>query len=120
MGDKVMMSNNVHISFVSEMKIGNHVLFGSNIYVGDHSHGSTKPDRFKPEVPPSLRPLDDISPISIGDNTWICDGAIILAGTTIGNGCVIGAQALVKGVFPENCLIAGNPAKVIKRLSHEK
>ncbi len=115
-GNRVMMSNNVHISSVNKITFGENVLLGSNIYIGDHSHGSTKPDKFDPSVPPALRLLDDIGVIEIGDNVWICDGVVILADTRIGNGSIIGAMSLVKGIFPENCLIAGNPAKIIKRL----
>lgn len=115
-GERVMMSNNVHISAVKSIALGNHVLLGSNIYIGDHSHGSTKPEKYNPAIPPALRPLDDIDEIEIGDNVWVCDGAIILAGSRIGSGSIVAAQALVKGIFPANCLIAGNPAKIIKRL----
>ena len=40
--------------------------------------------------------------------------SIILKGTTIGNNCVVGAGSVVHGTFGDNCVIAGNPAKVIK------
>lgn len=51
----------------------------------------------------------------IGDNCFIGYGATILPGTVLGKQCIIGANAVVKGVFPDYCVIAGNPAKVIKR-----
>ena len=40
----------------------------------------------------------------------------ILKGTQLGDGCVVGAGAVVSGKFEENCVIAGNPAKVIRKL----
>lgn len=54
--------------------------------------------------------------IIIGKNCFIGCNAIVLKGTTIGNGCVIGAGAVVSGKFDDNCVIAGNPAKVIRKL----
>lgn len=115
-GEQVMMSNNVHISAVHKILIGSNTLLGSNIYIGDHSHGSTDPDKFDPTIPPALRPLDDIGEIEIGKNVWICDNVIILAGTFIGNGSIVAANSVVKGYFEENCLIAGSPAKIIRKL----
>lgn len=53
--------------------------------------------------------------INIGDNTWICAGAIILPGVTIIGNCVIAAGAvLTKDVLEQNVVVAGNPAKVVK------
>ncbi len=55
-------------------------------------------------------------PIHIGKNCFIGCNTIILKGTVLGDGCVVGAGAVVSGKFKENCVIAGNPAKVIKKL----
>lgn len=52
-------------------------------------------------------------PVSIGDNVFIGYNATILMGTTIGNNCIIGAHAVVKGEFPDGSVIAGNPAQVV-------
>ena len=54
--------------------------------------------------------------IRIGKNCFIGCNAIILKGTVLGDGCVVGAGAVVAGKFEDNCVIAGNPAKVIRRL----
>lgn len=54
--------------------------------------------------------------VKIGDNCFVGAGAIILPGTTIGNYCIVGAGAIVKGTFPDHSVIAGNPAKVIKKI----
>ena len=54
--------------------------------------------------------------IVIGKNCFIGCNSIILKGTVLGDGCVVGAGAVVCGKFEDNCVIAGNPAKVIRRL----
>ena len=118
-GQGTMFSSNVHISAVKNITIGVNCLFGSNIYIGDHSHGSTALGKFDPNCPPALRRLGDIADVVLGENIWVGDGVVILAGSEIGSGCVIGANSVVKGKFPKNCLVAGIPAKVIRVLSDE-
>jgi acetyltransferase-like isoleucine patch superfamily enzyme len=53
-------------------------------------------------------------PIEIGDRVWIGRGAIILKGTTIGAGAVIGAMSVITKDVPAGMLVAGNPAKAIR------
>lgn len=55
--------------------------------------------------------------IRIGKNCFIGCNSIILKGTVLGDGCVVGAGAVVSGEFPENCVVAGNPARVIRKLT---
>ncbi|MDU4892500.1 MAG: acyltransferase [Clostridium sp.] len=55
------------------------------------------------------------SPITIGDNVWIGTGAIILKGVNIGKGSIIAAKAVVTKDVPEKCIVAGSPARIIKR-----
>lgn len=54
--------------------------------------------------------------IVIGKNCFIGCNSLILKGTVLGDNCVVGAGAVVAGQFEDNCVIAGNPARVIKRL----
>lgn len=54
--------------------------------------------------------------IHIGKNCFLGCNSIILKGTVLGDGCVVGAGAVVSGKFEGNCVIAGNPAKVIRKL----
>ena len=65
-----------------------------------------------------LNPLTKGDPrniISIGDHVWIGMRALILNRTVIGSNSIVGAGSLVKGEFPNNCIIAGTPASVIRR-----
>ncbi len=54
--------------------------------------------------------------VIIGDGTWIGAHSTILGGVRIGQGCVIGAASLVREDVEANCLVAGVPAKLIRRL----
>lgn len=53
-------------------------------------------------------------PIKVGKNCFIGARATLLPGTTIGDNCVIGACSVVKGTIPDNSVVAGNPAKILK------
>lgn len=53
---------------------------------------------------------------TIGDNVFIGMNSIILMGTHIGNNVIVGAGSVVHGNVPDNCVIAGNPARIIKTL----
>ena len=53
-------------------------------------------------------------PIIIGDGCFIGSNFIILKGTNLGKNCVVGAGSVVSGSFPDNVIIAVNPAMIIK------
>ena len=55
-------------------------------------------------------------PVTIGNNVWIGGSATIVTGVTIGDNCIIGAGSVVTRDVESNTVVAGNPAKVIKRL----
>ena len=56
-------------------------------------------------------------PVHIGDNVWICTGALVLPGVTIGANSIIGAGSVVTKDIPPNSLAVGNPCKVIRELT---
>ena len=58
-------------------------------------------------------------PVIIGESCLIGMNSVILPGTHLGSHCVVGANSTVSGIFPDYCVIAGSPAKVIKRYNFE-
>lgn len=57
-----------------------------------------------------------VKPVTIGDDVWICGKVTITPGVTIGNNVVVAAGAVVTKDVPDDSLVAGVPAKVIKHL----
>ena len=66
--------------------------------------------------------LGSVRKVEIGDNVYIWMNATIIAGASIGNNVVIGANSLVSGKIPDNCVCVGNPARVLYSLEkyHER
>lgn len=90
------------------------VTFGDNIFIAPDCGFYTAGHPL--EASERNKGLEYARPIKVGDNVWFGAGVSVLPGVTIGDNCVIGAGAVVTKSFPENCLIAGNPAKVIRRI----
>ena len=56
-------------------------------------------------------------PVRIGNNVWLGFESCVLPGVTIGDGSVVGARAVVAEDVPANCVVAGNPARVVRRFA---
>jgi len=114
-GEQMRMGDRVHISALEKVIIGDHCLFASNIFISDNQHGNTKSNdaSSSPMIPPNGRPLTT-SPVSIGNRVWLGEHVCVLAGVTIGDGCIIGAGTIVTKDIPSYSMAVGNPAKVIK------
>jgi len=67
-----------------------------------------------------LKNADIFGKIKIGNNVFIGNNCTILPNTTIGNNCIVGAGSVVRGQFPDNSVIVGNPAKVVLSMSMQK
>lgn len=115
LGENVNIGDNVSIRCANKIIIGNNVLMGSKVLIIDNSHGKySDKGQDSPDVAPNQRSLMT-SPILIGNNVWIGEGAVIQQGVTIGNGSIIAANSIVTKDVPANCMIAGIPAKIIKK-----
>ena len=118
-GDDVIVGLNCTFVDNAEIHIGNRVMIAPNVQIYTASHPTLPQERlidnWEGVSPTYFRTY--AKPVIIEDNVWIGGGAIILPGVTIGKNAVIGAGSVVNKSIPENCVAAGNPCKVIKKLS---
>ena len=111
-GKNIKVGKNVFINACCKfqdqggIEIGNGVLIGHNVTLATLNHDE------RPEFRQNIYP----KPIKIGDNVWIGSNATILQGVTIGDGAIIGANAVVTKDVPENMVVAGIPAKIIRKV----
>lgn len=108
-GKNLRAGQNLFINCRSEIVIGNNVTISANVFMGTSYHITSYGD---------LKSFSEWSieekPILIGDNCFIGYGAVILPGSTLGAGCVIGANSVVKGHYKAGSVIAPEKTKVIK------
>ena len=106
-----------HITAINKITIGDGLLTGRFVYIGDNAHGGLSLD--EANTPPIQRHLTSKGEIKIGNNVWIGDKVTVLGGVTIGDNVIIAANAVVLHDIPLNSLAAGIPAKVVKQLKNE-
>ncbi|KAE9530130.1 acyltransferase [Testudinibacter aquarius] len=109
-GDHTSSTNPVYVTCAEGTKliIGNDCMFSTNNQIRtDDSHPIYDVN--------SGRRINPSRDIVIGDHVWIGYGVTISAGTQIGSGSVVGAYSFVRNQFPNNCVIAGVPARVVKK-----
>lgn len=108
-GDNVGLGTHGFFGCAGGIEIGDNTIFGN--YVSMHAENHNFSDRSQP-----IR-LQGVNRkgIKIGSDCWIGAKVTILDGTIIGNGCIVAAGAVVRGHFPENVIIGGVPAKIIKQ-----
>jgi lipopolysaccharide O-acetyltransferase len=113
-GNRVRVSQWVHIAATHYVEIGDDVLIGSKVIITDHNHGRYSTEHSSPHTPPALRPLETGRRTVIGSRVWLGDGVVIAPGSLIGDGAVIGANSVVNGSIPPASMCAGAPARVLK------
>lgn len=107
-GERVYFNYNCTLLDVGKIRIGSHVSFGPNVQIYAVTHPVDAAERRKGEE----WGVD----VTIGDDCWIGGNAVICPGVTIGNRCVVGAGAVVTKDVPNDVMVAGVPARIIKRL----
>ncbi len=116
--DLVSFSDAVHITSIQRIVIKRNVLMGSRIFISDHNHGIYDGEmQSLPGEPPAERQLGGGGPVEIEENVWIGDNVVILGPATIGKSAIIAANSVVRGNIPANTIVAGAPARIIKRFN---
>lgn len=114
-GNHYSIGEHSHITACHSITIGDNLLTGRYVYISDNAHGEAVASQLA--IPPSQRPLYVKGPVVIGNNVWIGESARILSGVTIGDGAIIGANAVVTHDVPSGAVVGGVPAKVIKLMT---
>lgn len=113
-GEKCHMGRELDIDYTGGLTIGNGVSLLEGVKVLTHGHdflGMCSEDEF---IPNSNRAF--VTPLTIKDNVIICARALIMPGVKeIGENSIISAGAVVTKKVPANCIVAGNPAKIVAR-----
>ena len=113
-GDRCMIGRGSHIVGHFGIEIENDVITGPYVYITDQNHGYQDPD-----VPIWKQNPSDKG-VHIGSGSWLGTQCVILPGAWIGKNVVIGAGAVVSGEIPDNCVVVGAPARIVKRYFKDK
>jgi acetyltransferase-like isoleucine patch superfamily enzyme len=112
--ENVSCQQNLHLTCAEQIRIGKNTAIAANVTITDINHSYD-------DIEISIERQDiSVKPVKIGEDCKIYNGAVILPGTIIGKHCVIGANSVAFGSFPDFSIITGNPARIIKRYSFEK
>lgn len=108
-GDRNLINNNVAFVAAERIVIGSGCQIGDLVAIYDSDFHELNPQTRTRSAGPS-------APVVIGNNVWLGSRVMVLKGVTIGDNSVVGAMSVVTKSIPANCVAAGNPARVIRRL----
>lgn len=115
-GGNVEFSNNISIVALNSVTVGNFCLIANEVLIFDSDFHDLMPSE---RLDPKRRPHSDgqVGEVRIGNNVWLCARTVVLRDTSIGDGSVVAAGSVVSGSYPENSLISGVPATVVRKLA---
>lgn len=106
-GNRNYFNRNLMIDACGYVEIGDENMFGPDVYIADSDHEIVK------GTPPHRLPMRK-GRVKIGNGCWIGAKVVILKNVELGDGCVVGAGAVVTKSFPDNSVIAGVPARLLR------
>lgn len=109
-GNRVTSTGGLTLAAMQSISIEDDVMFAGNVFVTDGSHGLEHTD-----LPYKFQPMSRIAPVTIKRGCWIGQNAVILPGVTIGEMAIVGANSVVTRDVPARSIVAGSPARVLKR-----
>ncbi|MFI1801356.1 acyltransferase [Streptomyces sp. NPDC020379] len=109
LGNGVVLGRGSHVVASQRVTFGDDVFCGPYVYVTSDNHSYDDPAQ------PIGRQWPRSAPVSIGPGSWLGTGAVILPGARLGRNVVVAAGAVVRGEVPDHCVVAGAPAKVVRR-----
>lgn len=113
-GDRCVIGRGSHIVGHWSIDIGDDVQTGPYVYITDQNHSYTDPDQ-----PVGTQwPVD--AAVRIGAGSWLGAHAVVLPGACLGRNVVVAAGAVVRGEVPDHCVVAGVPARVVRRWTPEE
>lgn len=128
LGENTMINAPIFVNLANKVKIGNNVVL-MNGFQCMSAGGLIIEDDTKISLNCTIatnnhdfydRPVITCKPVHIKKNVWIGVNVTILAGVTIGKNAIVGAGAVVTKDVPDNAVVVGSPAKVIKYLDGDK
>jgi acetyltransferase-like isoleucine patch superfamily enzyme len=120
-GDRSFIGGRTTVGCAESVTIGNDVLISFDVLIMDHDGHSVNFGERATDVQDWAAGRKQwqhvpIAPVEICDRSWIGAKAIVLKGVTIGTGAIVGSGAVVTKDVPPHCVVAGNPARVIRTL----
>ena len=113
-GNNVRIGEACRIGCSFEVTIEDNVLFAPNVHISDRDH-----DYVDITKPINEQPIVSKGAVRIGEGSWLGLGCQIYSGVTIGKHCVVGGGSIVTHSVPDFCVVAGNPARIIKKYNEE-
>lgn len=116
-GYNISFGENVFVNASCYFMDGAKITIGHNAFIGPYCgfYTASHPLAYKYRN----QGLEKASPIVVGDNCWFGANVSVMPGVKIGNGCVMAAGSVVTKDVPDNALVAGVPAKVIKVIDQD-
>lgn len=113
-GDNVLINQNCTFLDTNKITIGERVLIAPDVKIYTATHPLNAKERYYETNDGCVHIQDMAKPVQIGNDVWVGGGSIILPGVTIGNNVIVGAGSVVTKNIPDNVIVAGNPARIIK------